>query len=83
MESNKDYTENYAINFLNYYIHSKANRKFLNLNLSAEEYLKFFKQENEFKKNIINEKCKCKRSTFTRSVDADFNCLCGKCGNPI
>jgi len=25
------------------------------------------------------EKCKCKRVTFTRTVDADFNCLCGKC----
>jgi hypothetical protein len=24
--------------------------------------------------------CKCKRSTFSRSVDKDFNPLCGKCG---
>lgn len=39
--------DNYAIEFLNYYIHSKVNRKFLNLNLSAEEYLKFFKQETK------------------------------------
>lgn len=31
----------------------------------------------------INKKCKCKRATFTRTVDADFNCLCGKCGHPI
>lgn len=29
------------------------------------------------------QKCKCKRATFTRTVDADFNCLCGKCGHPI
>jgi len=31
----------------------------------------------------INKKCECKRATFTRTVDADFNCLCGKCGHPI
>ena len=29
------------------------------------------------------KKCECKRATFTRTVDADFNCLCGKCGRQI
>ena len=26
------------------------------------------------------KKCNCKIAAFTRTVDADFNCLCGKCG---
>lgn len=29
------------------------------------------------------QKCQCKRAKFTRTVDADFNPLCGRCGNPI
>ena len=33
--------------------------------------------------NYKPQKCKCKKATFTRTVDADFNCLCGKCGHPI
>lgn len=33
--------------------------------------------------NYKPQKCECKRATFTRTVDADFNCLCGKCGHPI
>jgi transcriptional regulator with XRE-family HTH domain len=33
--------------------------------------------------NYKPQKCKCRKSTFTRTVDADFNCLCGKCGHPI
>lgn len=28
-------------------------------------------------------KCQCKNALFTRTVDADFNCLCGRCGKPI
>ena len=33
--------------------------------------------------NYKPQKCKCKKATFTRTVDTDFNCLCGKCGHPI
>jgi len=28
-------------------------------------------------------KCQCKRSQFTRTVDINFNPLCGKCGKAI
>lgn len=28
-------------------------------------------------------KCQCKKSQFTRTVDADFNCLCGRCGKAL
>ena len=37
----------------------------------------------EIHKDIKPKKCECKRATFTRTVDADFNCLCGKCGRQI
>ncbi len=30
-----------------------------------------------------NKKCECKIATFTRTVDADFNPLCGKCGRRV
>lgn len=28
-------------------------------------------------------KCQCKRAKFTRTVDADFNPLCGRCGKAL
>lgn len=28
-------------------------------------------------------KCQCKKAQFTRTVDTDFNPLCGKCGKPL
>lgn len=28
-------------------------------------------------------KCQCKNAKFTRTVDADFNPLCGKCGKVV
>ena len=28
-------------------------------------------------------KCQCKKAQFTRTVDADFNPLCGKCGKAL
>lgn len=28
-------------------------------------------------------KCECKRATFTRTVDEDFNPMCGKCGRTL
>lgn len=28
-------------------------------------------------------KCQCKKSQFTRTVDADFNPLCGRCGKAL
>lgn len=28
-------------------------------------------------------KCHCKKSQFTRTVDADFNPLCGRCGKAL
>jgi hypothetical protein len=28
-------------------------------------------------------KCQCKKAQFTRTVDADFNCLCGRCGKAL
>jgi len=28
-------------------------------------------------------KCKCKRATFTRTVDEDSNPMCGKCGGTL
>ena len=28
-------------------------------------------------------KCQCKRARFTRTVDADFNPLCGRCGKAL
>lgn len=40
--------------------------------------------KNFIKQRVIKpQKCKCRKATFTRTVDADFNCLCGKCGHPI
>jgi len=43
-----------------------------------KEAKKFIKQ-----RLVKPKKCKCRKATFTRIVDADFNCLCGKCGHPI
>ena len=37
--------DNYAIEFLNYYLHNKANSRYVFSNLSAEEALEKFKQE--------------------------------------
>ena len=28
-------------------------------------------------------KCQCKKAKFTRTVDADFNPLCGRCGKVL
>ncbi len=28
-------------------------------------------------------KCECKKATFTRTVDEDFNPMCGKCGRAL
>jgi hypothetical protein len=28
-------------------------------------------------------KCRCKKAQFTRTVDADFNPLCGRCGKAL
>jgi len=28
-------------------------------------------------------KCECKQATFTRTVDEDFNPMCGKCGRTL
>jgi hypothetical protein len=28
-------------------------------------------------------KCQCKKAQFTRTVDAYFNCLCGRCGKAL
>ena len=28
-------------------------------------------------------KCQCKKAQFTRTVDADFNPLCGRCGKAL
>jgi hypothetical protein len=28
-------------------------------------------------------KCRCKKAQFTRTVDTDFNALCGKCGKAL
>ncbi|MCB0538612.1 MAG: hypothetical protein KDE33_13910 [Bacteroidetes bacterium] len=28
-------------------------------------------------------KCQCKNAQFTRTVDADFNPLCGRCGKAL
>ena len=37
--------DDYAIEFLNYYLHNKANRRYIFSNLSAEEALQKFKKE--------------------------------------
>jgi hypothetical protein len=37
--------ENFAVKFLNYYLHNKQNRGYLFSQISAEEALEFFKQE--------------------------------------
>lgn len=37
--------DDYAIEFLNYYLHNKANSRYIFSNLSAEESLEKFKQE--------------------------------------
>ena len=40
--------------------------------------------KNFIKQRVIKpQKCKCRKATFTRTIDADFNCLCGKCGRQI
>ena len=37
--------------------------------------------------NVVGQieqlKCECKQATFTRTVDEDFNPMCGKCGKKI
>jgi len=37
--------------------------------------------------NVVGQseqlKCECKRPTFTRTVDEDFNAMCGKCGRTL
>jgi hypothetical protein len=39
--------DDYAIEFLNYYLHNKANHRYTFSQLSAEEALIFFKQEKQ------------------------------------
>ena len=37
--------------------------------------------------NVVGQseqlKCQCKKAKFTRTVDADFNPLCGRCGKAL
>ena len=37
--------------------------------------------------NVVGQseqlKCECKQATFTRTVDEDFNPMCGKCGRTL
>jgi hypothetical protein len=37
--------------------------------------------------NVVGQseqlKCQCKKAQFTRTVDADFNPLCGRCGKAL
>lgn len=44
-------TDDYAIDFLNYYLHNKANSRYIFSNLSAEESLEKFKQEKGYDTN--------------------------------
>jgi RNA recognition motif-containing protein len=46
---------------------------------TEKEVEKYFKDYAKFQMT----KCQCKKATFTRTVDADFNPLCGKCGKVI
>jgi hypothetical protein len=39
--------DNYAIEFLNYYLHNKSNSRYAFSNLSSEESLEKFKQEKK------------------------------------
>jgi len=39
-----------------------------------------FKDKSKRSKQL---KCECKIPTFTRTVDEDFNCMCGKCGRTL
>jgi hypothetical protein len=45
----------------------------------AEEILRLFSVEGRSEPL----KCQCKRAQFTRTVDADFNPLCGRCGKTV
>ena len=60
------------------------------IQLLAERYAKLY-HESELKKLRVTDvsgrseqlKCQCKKAQFTRTVDADFNCLCGRCGKAL
>jgi CMP-2-keto-3-deoxyoctulosonic acid synthetase len=46
------------------------------------EQVNFLKQAHVMQRSE-QVKCQCKRSTFTRTVDKDYNPMCGKCGGLI
>lgn len=45
----------------------------------AEEILRLFSVVGQSEKL----KCQCKKAKFTRTVDADFTPLCGRCGKAL
>jgi len=43
--------------------------------------------KDEYYESLVEKseqlKCQCKKAKFTRTVDADFNPLCGRCGKAL
>lgn len=46
-------------------------------------YLHHYEEINKKTEKENSLKCKCRRAQFSRTVDQDFNPLCGKCGKKI
>ena len=66
----------------NFYVHSLGSlpKELLENIESARSSLIELDTENPLTEDECEIKCQCKESTFTRTVDANFNPLCGKCG---
>jgi NRPS condensation-like uncharacterized protein len=55
---------------------TERSRKFLKDNEQAFSLFNVVEQSEQLN-------CQCKKAKFTRTVDADFNPLCGRCGKAL
>lgn len=53
-----------------------------NIDFIADEIVKLFCQPAVSGRSE-QLKCQCKKAQFTRTVDSDFNPLCGRCGKAL
>lgn len=42
-----------------------------------------YDSDKKLNKRSEQLKCGCKIPEFNRTVDSDFNCICGKCGKTL
>ena len=72
--------------------HQETGKYWKKLNVNADPQLDYTKWlEDKIEQcNIANVvgrseqlKCQCKKAQFTRTVDADFNPMCGRCGKAL